>query len=218
MYSLFKKIVPGFLKSFFWQKYLRIKYSSKNRFGKRITFSKDLIIGRDCKICDDVDFGISVKLGNNVTIGKDAFIENIDIGNESAIEGKVICTGFGGGKIKIGQNCYIGVYNVLDWSNDITIGNFVHIAGPSTGLWTHSSAPMCLNSIPLKKKSAEFRPTSPIVIENNVYVGGNCIIYPGITIGHHSIVAPCSAVTKNVEPYTMVGGVPAVLIKVIPKA
>lgn len=215
MCSQFKKLVPGFLKSLFWQKYLRIKFSSDNRLGKRIIFSKDLIIGKNCKIGDDVIFGNSVKLGDNISIGKDAFIENIDIDNDSSIESKVICTGFGKGKIKVGQNCYIGVYNVLDWSNDITIGNFVHIAGPSTGLWTHSSAPMCLNSIPLEQKSEKFRPTAPIGIEDNVYIGGNCTIYPGITIGHHSIVAPNSAVTKDVAPFTMVGGVPAVMIKTI---
>ncbi|MGA2408310.1 MAG: hypothetical protein ABSF81_16385 [Bacteroidales bacterium] len=215
MYSLFKKVVPGFLKSLIWQKYLRLRFTSNNKIGKRVIFSKDLIIGVKCKISNDVIFGRSVKLGDNISIGKDAFIENIDVGNDSSIEGKVICTGFGKGEIKIGQNCYIGVYNVLDWSDDITIGNYVHIAGPATGLWTHTSAPMCLNGIPLENKSQKYRPTKAIVIESNVYIGGNCNIYPGITIGHHSIVAPNSAVTKNVEPFSLVGGVPAKIIKKI---
>lgn len=215
MFSRIKKLVPALLKSLFWQKYLRIKFSLNNFLGKRIIFSRDLIIGKNCKIGDYAILGSSVKLGDNISIGKDTFIENIEVDNDSSIESKVICTGFGKGKIKIGQNCYIGVYNVLDWSDDITIGNYVHIAGPSTGLWTHSSAPMCLNGIPLENKSQKYRPTKPIVIESNVYIGGNCTIYPGITISHHSIVAPNSAVTKNVEPYTMVGGVPAKFIKKI---
>jgi len=107
----------------------------------------------------------------------------------------------------------MGIFNFLDWSDNIIIGDFVHIAGPSTGLWTHTSAPMCLNSIPLEEKSKKYRPTAPIVIESNVYIGGNCTIYPGITIGHHSIVAPNSAITRDVLPYTMVGGVPAKIIK-----
>jgi acetyltransferase-like isoleucine patch superfamily enzyme len=217
MYSRINKLVPGFLKSLFWQKYLRIKFSSNNCLGKRIIFSKDLIIGKKCKISNDVIFGRSVKLGDNISIAKGAFIENIDLGDYSSIEGTVICTGFGSGKIKIGQNCYIGFFNILDWSDNITIGNFVHIAGPSTGLWTHTSAHMCLNGIPLENKSKKYRPTKPIVIENNVYIGGNCTIYPGITVGHHSIVAPNSAVTKNVEPYSMVGGVPATFLKRLEK-
>jgi acetyltransferase-like isoleucine patch superfamily enzyme len=72
---------------------------------------------------------------------------------------------------------------------------------------------MCLNGIPLENKSQKYRPTKSIVIESNVYIGGNCTIYPGITIGHHSIVAPNSAVNKDVAPFTTVGGVPAAFIK-----
>jgi maltose O-acetyltransferase len=118
------------------------------------------------------------------------------------------------GTIIIGEECYIGVNNVFDTSDDITIGDFVHIAGPSTALWCHSSAQMCLRGIPLNDtKRNEYRQTKPIIIESNVYIGGNCTIYPGITVGHHSIVAPNSAVTKNVPPYTMVGGVPAKKLK-----
>jgi acetyltransferase-like isoleucine patch superfamily enzyme len=79
----------------------------------------------------------------------------------------------------------------------------------------HTSAPMCLNGIPLENKSLKYRPTNPIIIESNVYIGGNCTIYPGIKISHHSIITPNSAVTKDVEPYTMVGGVPAKVIKLL---
>lgn len=209
MYSLIRKLIPSFLKSLFWQNYLRIKFSSENKLGKNITFSKDMIIGKKCKVGKSVSFGRSVRIADNVSIGKDVFLENIEIKNNSSVEGGVICAGYGSGRIKIGENSYIGLYNILDWSDDIVIGDYVHIAGPSTGLWTHSSALMCLNGIKLQDKSARFRPTAPIIIENNVFIGGNCTIYPGIKIGHHSIIAPNSAVTKNIEPYTMAGGVPA---------
>jgi len=101
----------------------------------------------------------------------------------------------------------------LDNSDNIQIGNFVHIAGPTTALWTHSSAKMCMNSIPLNKATEKYRPTAPIKIEDNVYIGGNCTIYPGVKIGHHSIVAPNSSVTKDIPPYSMFGGVPAKFIK-----
>jgi len=101
----------------------------------------------------------------------------------------------------------------LDNSANITIGNFVHIAGPTTALWTHSGAKMCMNSIPLNKANEKYRPVAPIIIEDNVYIGGNCTLYPGIRIKHHSIVAPNSAVTKDMPPYSMFGGVPAIFIK-----
>ena len=115
--------------------------------------------------------------------------------------------------ISVGSNTYIGISNYLDTSADISIGSFVQIAGPSTALWTHSGAKMCLNGIPLSDTSVKNRPTAPIMIEDNVYIGGNCTIYPGVRIGHHSVVAPNSAVNKDVPPYSMVGGVPARFIK-----
>jgi NDP-sugar pyrophosphorylase family protein len=135
MYSRVKKIVPGFLKSFFWQKYLRLRYTSNNQIGKGVIFSKDLILGKNCKVSNEVIFGESVVIGNNVSIGNNGLIENIVIGKDTIVDSGVICTGYGEGSIKIGENCYIGINNILDWSHNITVGDYVHIAGPSTGLW-----------------------------------------------------------------------------------
>lgn len=208
-----KRYIPSLLKSFYWQNHLRIKHGKRNIIRHNVSISKDFKCGTGCSIGAGVIIGRNVVLRNGVRIGANTKLENLIVADNSFIEGSVICTGYGSGTIKIGTECYIGIYNILDWSNNITIGDFVHIAGPTTGLWTHSSAKMCLNSIPLKEKSEQYRPTAPITIESNVYIGGNCTIYPGITIGHHSIIAPNSAVTKNVPPYTLVGGVPAKIIK-----
>jgi len=54
---------------------------------------------------------------------------------------------------------------------------------------------------------------SPIRIENDVWIGANCIITSGITIGEGAVIAGGSIVTKNVEPYAIVGGNPAKLIR-----
>lgn len=50
-------------------------------------------------------------------------------------------------------------------------------------------------------------------IENWVYIGTRVIILPGVKIGEGAVVASGAVVTKNVEPWTMVGGVPAKFIK-----
>lgn len=212
-----KNYIPSAIKFTAWQYYLRQKQGRHNYIGKRAVISKDLICGRNCVIGNDVTFGREVILGNSVKIGSNSVVEKAEIGDNSCIEGRVVFTGHGKGYIKIGKESYIGIYNVLDWSNEIVIGDYVHIAGPSTGIWTHSSAKICLNSIPLNDKSENVRPTAPVHIENNVWVGGNCTIYPGVRIGNHSIIAPNSAVTKTVPPYSMLGGVPAILIKKIEK-
>lgn len=210
-----KRYIPSFLKSLFWHYYLKAKYHSKIKFERGVVISKDIICGSNCTIGRNTILGQQMIIGNGIRIGSDCRIEKMEIDDNSCIEGRVVVTGYGNGRVKIGKECYIGINNILDFSNNITIGNYVHIAGPTTALWTHSSAKMCLNDIPLTNKSEEFRPTSPIEIESNVYIGGNCTIYPGVTIGHHSIIAPNSAVTKNVEPFSLVGGVPAKFIKII---
>ena len=55
--------------------------------------------------------------------------------------------------------------------------------------------------------------TAPIEIGNNVWIGANSTILAGIKIGDCSIIAAGSVVTKDVPPYTLVGGVPAKFIK-----
>lgn len=210
-----KQYIPSIVKSVLWQYYLNRKHGRHNAIGKKVVFSKDLICGKNCNIGDNVIIGREVVLGDGVKIGKHAFVEKVEIAENSCIEGRVIFTGHGKGRIKIGKESYIGICNVLDWSNDIIIGDYVHIAGPSTGIWTHSSVPTCLNGIPLSNQSESVRPTAAVHIESNSWIGGNCTIYPGVRIGHHSIVAPNSAVTKDVPPYSMVGGVPARFIKKI---
>lgn len=154
-----------------------------------------------------------VILHTGCIIGSGAHLSRVEVGVNSHIESGVIVTGHGSGRIRIGHDCYVGINNVLDWSENLTIGNYVHIAGPSTGLWTHSSVHQALAGDALDKKDK--RETKPIRIEDCVYIGGNCTIYPGVTIGHHSIVAPNSAVTENIAPHTMVGGVPAKVLKTV---
>jgi maltose O-acetyltransferase len=52
----------------------------------------------------------------------------------------------------------------------------------------------------------------PVHIEAEAWLGARCIITPGVTVGRGAIVAAGAVVTKNIEPYMIVGGVPAVVI------
>ncbi len=56
---------------------------------------------------------------------------------------------------------------------------------------------------------------APIVIGNHVWIGSNATILQGVTIGEWAVVAAGAVVTKDVAPYTVVGGVPAKVIKTI---
>ena len=70
-------------------------------------------------------------------------------------------------------------------------------------------------SLKFKEYSNKINPNESYTIEikNDVWIGSNVLIMDGITIGNGSIVAAGSVVVKDVEPYSVVGGVPAKLIK-----
>ena len=55
--------------------------------------------------------------------------------------------------------------------------------------------------------------TKPVTIKRGCWIGARVTILPGVTIGEHSVVAAGSVVTRNVPPYTLVGGVPATRIR-----
>ncbi len=58
-----------------------------------------------------------------------------------------------------------------------------------------------------------YYPSQGVVIEDNVWIGANAILLPGVRIGRHSVVAAGSVVTKSVEPFSVYAGVPARKIK-----
>lgn len=184
--------------------------------GRNVSISRFARVGKNCIISDNVTLKKSVFLGDNVVVGKDTSLVNITVGSNSVIESGVKVVGDHKGKIFIGDHSYIGFNNILDSSDNITIGNFVHIAGPSTALWCHSSAKMSINSIPLNDSNKnKYKDIRPITIADNVYIGGNCTIYPGVNINCNSIVAPNSAINKDVDLNSLVGGVPGRFIKKI---
>lgn len=56
---------------------------------------------------------------------------------------------------------------------------------------------------------------APITIGNHVWIGSNATVLPGVTLGDWSVVAAGAVVTKDVPPYTVVGGVPAKILRLI---
>lgn len=58
---------------------------------------------------------------------------------------------------------------------------------------------------------------APVAIGNHAWIGSNATILPGVTVGEWAVVAAGAVVTKDVEPYAVVGGVPAKVIKHIAK-
>ena len=109
-----------------------------------------------------------------------------------------------GKNITFGKNVFINSGCKFQDQGGITVGNNVLI-GHNVVLATLD------HNICVSKRAELF--AAPIVIEDNVWIGANVTITSGVTIGKGSIVAAGAVVTKDVPEYSIVGGVPAKVIR-----
>ena len=113
------------------------------------------------------------------------------------------------GKILIGKNVSMNQNVTLSSENgEIVIGNKVLI-GPNTVIRS-SDHNFKKKELAISDQGHEF---GKITIKDNVWIGANCSILKNIEIGEGSIIGAGSVVTKNVDSYSIVGGVPAKLIR-----
>lgn len=127
------------------------------------------------------------------------FILRIKMGKGSSIHMGAF---FYESNLEIGENCCINRKCHLDCRGKITIGNSVSIS-PECTLITGSHD---VNSRSFDYISAD------IILNNYVWLGTRSMILPGVEIGEGAVVCAGAVVTKNVEPYKIVGGVPAKVI------
>ena len=90
----------------------------------------------------------------------------------------------------------------------IRVGNHVYI-GPSCGFYT-ANHPM-----DIEKRNAGLEIACPITIEDDVWVGANVSIMPGVKIGQGSVIAAGSVVTKNIPSHVLAAGIPCTVKKEI---
>lgn len=119
--------------------------------------------------------------------------------------GSTIHTGarfYNPGNIAIGMDTIVGENCVLDGRDKLKIGDHVDIA-----------TDVMIYNAQHDVESPDFAPErKPVVIEDYVFIGPRSVILPGVRIGKGAVVAAGAVVTKNVEDYKIVGGVPAVEI------
>ena len=113
----------------------------------------------------------------------------------------------GKGRIVIGNNGLLGVGTIVNAGNKkITIGNGVAVAQDCKIIaYSHHYYP--------NMKIVDSYLEADINIEDDVLIGAGAIILPGVTIGKGAIVAAGAVVNKDVEANTIVGGIPAKMIK-----
>ncbi len=106
----------------------------------------------------------------------------------------------------IGKNVFINFDCVFLDLGGITIEDNVLIA-PKVSLLTEGH--------PVESQNRQSLTVAPIRVKKNVWIGANATILPGVTIGENAVVAAGSIVNKDVPENTIVGGIPAKIIKTI---
>jgi acetyltransferase-like isoleucine patch superfamily enzyme len=115
--------------------------------------------------------------------------------------------------IRIGQSSLIGEYNVIRGQGGVTIGDRVYTS-PMVQL-------LAVNHVfqdPGKPFVDQGITAEGIHIEDDVWIGSGAVITDGVTVGRGAVVAAGAVVTRNVPPHTVVGGVPARVIRTIGEA
>lgn len=118
----------------------------------------------------------------------------------------------------VGKASY-GELNVISFNNKsrLKIGNYVSISQRVTFLLDVEHRLDTISTFPFKAKilkgGDEAFSKGDIVIDDDVWIGYGATVMSGVHIGRGAVVAAGAVVTKDVEPYSIVGGVPAKLIR-----
>ena len=131
----------------------------------------------------------------------------LSLGDYSVVE-SYSCINNAVGDVVIGDHTRVGLHNTI--IGPVTIGSHVNLAqGITVTALNHNF------ENPDRRIDEQGVSTKPVTIGNDIWIGANAVILPGVTIGDHSVVAAGAVVTKDVPPHSLVAGVPAKIIKQI---
>lgn len=127
------------------------------------------------------------------------------LGQYSVVESGA-CINNAVGDVIIGDHTRIGLHNTV--IGPVTIGNHVNLAqGITVTALNHN-----FENVELRIDEQGVS-TNPVAIADDVWIGANAVVLPGVSIGSHSVVAAGAVVTKDVPAHTLVAGVPAKIIR-----
>ena len=129
------------------------------------------------------------------------------LGRYSVIESGA-CINNAVGDVIIGDYTRVGLHNTI--IGPVNIGHHVNLAqGITVTALNHNFEDS------EKRIDEQGVCTTPVVIEDDVWIGANAVILPGVRVGTHSVVAAGAVVTKDVPSHSIVAGIPAKIIKKI---
>lgn len=177
-----------------------------NRFKKNISIRKDKKL-RSNLLMRNISIGEQNKI-HPLSLLDTSLGGHISIGNSNEILNGCLLMTYGG-KISIDSGCSINPYTIIYGHGKGTrIGKNVLIAGhcmliPANHIFSRTD-------IPINQQGTS---SKGIIIEDDVWIAAGCKILDGVTIGKGSIIAAGTIVSKSVEPYSIVAGVPSKVLK-----
>ena len=148
-------------------------------------------------------------------LGEDCFFRgcsSISVGTGLSLAGRDLFISDSGAQIIIGNYVSLNfnvMINVSGPNGEIRIGNDVMI-GPNVVLRGNNHR-YERRDLPMRKQG---HTPGKIVIEDDVWIGANVVVLPGVTIRKGAIIAAGAVVTRDVESYALVGGIPAKTLKI----
>jgi len=129
------------------------------------------------------------------------------LGDYSVVE-SFACINNAVGDVLIGDHTRIGLHNTI--IGPVTIGSHVNLAQSITITALNHNF-----DNPEMRIDEQGISTTPVILGDDIWIGANAVVLPGVTIGNHSVVAAGAVVTKDVPPHSLVAGVPAKIIRQI---
>jgi len=172
-----------------------------------------------------IERNVRLRFAGNIHLGKGVYLDEsvylhacpqgIEIGAGTYVmHGAVLHVynfrGLPHGGIKIGRDSLVGEYTVIRGQGGVTLGDRV-FTSPHTQL-------LAVNHVyddPQRPFMEQGITAEGIVVEDDVWLGSGCIVTDGVRIGKGAVVAAGAVVTKDVPAHTVVGGIPARVIKTI---
>lgn len=189
------------LRAFFYRLILRMDGLAAIENGVRLRFADQIHLGRNVYL----DHGAYLHAcPQGITLGDNTFVMHgavLHVYNFRRLPHAFI---------RIGRDSLIGELNVLRGQGGITIGDRVYTA-PLVQI-------LAVNHVyddPIRPMIEQGITAEGIVVEDDVWIGAGAIITDGVRVGRGAVIAAGAVVTADVPPHTVVGGVPARVLKTI---
>jgi acetyltransferase-like isoleucine patch superfamily enzyme len=175
---------------------------------------REVIFGRNITI----RHGTKIRLGDRVVVDDNAVLDakgegnaGIEIGADTIVSRNCVLS-CKGGSIRIGRNVSMGINSLVHAvaGSDVMVGDDAAIAAFTYLIGGGNYRTERLD-IAFKEQGDVSR--GGVVVENGVWIGSHVQVLDGVRVGAHSILAAGAVVTKDVPRYSVVGGVPARLIR-----